>query len=94
MHSSITAHVVGDYLIDEATQTWGPNLEMFKWRLGNPDVKDRCVAGALPRRRCCFCSRVQAAGVLAPPPVPAAAAASCPSPLRRRPLPTAACTRA
>ncbi|PSC73520.1 endoplasmic reticulum oxidoreductin-1-like [Micractinium conductrix] len=41
MHSSITAHVVGDYLIDEATQTWGPNLEMFKWRLGNPDVKDR-----------------------------------------------------
>lgn len=41
MHSSITAHVVDDYLIDEATQTWGPNLEMFKWRLGNPDVKDR-----------------------------------------------------
>lgn len=41
MHSSISAHIVGDYLIDEATQTWGPNLEMFKWRLGNPDVKDR-----------------------------------------------------
>lgn len=42
MHSSITAHVVNDYLIDEATMTWGPNLEMFKWRLGNPAVKDRC----------------------------------------------------
>lgn len=41
MHSSITAHIVGDYLIDEATQTWGPNLEMFKWRLGNPAVSDR-----------------------------------------------------
>lgn len=41
MHSSITAHIVGDYLIDEATDTWGPNLEMFKWRLGNPQVKDR-----------------------------------------------------
>lgn len=41
MHSSITAHVVNDYLIDEATMTWGPNLEMFKWRLGNPAVKDR-----------------------------------------------------
>jgi hypothetical protein len=43
MHSSITAHIVGDYLIDEATLTWGPNLEMFNWRLGNPDVKDRWV---------------------------------------------------
>ena len=41
MHSSITAHIVGDYLIDEATLTWGPNLEMFKWRLGNPEVQDR-----------------------------------------------------
>ena len=45
MHSSITAHIVGDYLIDEATQTWGPNLEMFKWRLGNPAVKDRWGVG-------------------------------------------------
>ena len=27
---------------------WGPNLEMFKWRLGNPEVKDRrdgCLRG-------------------------------------------------
>lgn len=48
MHSSITAHVVNDYLIDEATMTWGPNLEMFKWRLGNPAVKDRCAGGNPP----------------------------------------------
>eukprot|EP00887_Chlorella_sp_A99_P007988 scaffold12.g7988.t1 len=41
MHSSITAHIVGDYLLDEAQGIWGPNLEMFKWRLGNPAVKDR-----------------------------------------------------
>lgn len=48
MHSSITAHVVNDYLIDEATQTWGPNLEMFKWRLGIPEVKDRCERTCVP----------------------------------------------
>ena len=41
LHSSISAHIVGDYLLDEATQTWGPNIEMFKARLGNPYVKDR-----------------------------------------------------
>lgn len=41
IHSSITAHIVSDYLIDEATRTWGPNLEMFEARLGNPDVKER-----------------------------------------------------
>lgn len=27
MHSSITAHICGDYLIDEATQTWGAFLD-------------------------------------------------------------------
>ena len=41
IHSSISAHIVKDYLIDEATRTWGPNLAMFQERLGNPDVKDR-----------------------------------------------------
>jgi ERO1-like protein alpha len=41
IHSSISAHIVSDYLIDEATRTWGPNLEMFEARLGNPDVKER-----------------------------------------------------
>lgn len=43
MHSSITAHIVGDYLLDEATNTWGPNMEMFKARLGNPWVRNRQV---------------------------------------------------
>ena len=41
LHSSISAHIVSDYLLDEATHTWGPNLPMFQARLGNPDVKDR-----------------------------------------------------
>jgi hypothetical protein len=41
MHSSITANIVGNYLLDEGTGTWGPNLEMFKARLGNPWVKNR-----------------------------------------------------
>lgn len=41
IHSSISAHIVKDYLIDEATGTWGPNLAMFQARLGNPDVKSR-----------------------------------------------------
>jgi hypothetical protein len=59
MHSSITAHVANDYLIDEATLTWGPNLEMFKWRLGNPQVKDRwapclvCVRWAVHAEQFC-----------------------------------------
>ncbi|KAG7674052.1 hypothetical protein Ndes2526B_g02467 [Nannochloris sp. 'desiccata'] len=39
MHSSITAHIAGDYLIDAEKGIWGPNLEMFKWRLGNPKVR-------------------------------------------------------
>lgn len=39
VHASISAHVAGDFLLDEATQTWGPNLEMFVARLGNPGVK-------------------------------------------------------
>lgn len=34
IHSSISAHIVKDYLIDEATRTWGPNLAMFQARLG------------------------------------------------------------
>jgi ERO1-like protein alpha len=41
IHSSISAHIVSDFLLDEATGTWGPNLPMFQARLGNPDVKDR-----------------------------------------------------
>lgn len=41
VHSSITAHIAADFLLDEATNTWGPNLELFRQRLGNPWVKDR-----------------------------------------------------
>ena len=38
----------------------GPNLEMFKWRLGNPAVKDRCASfawgpGCPARRECLLC---------------------------------------
>jgi ERO1-like protein alpha len=32
IHSSISAHIVKDYLLDEATRTWGPNLAMFQVR--------------------------------------------------------------
>ena len=39
MHSSITAHIAADYLIDAEKGIWGPNLELFKWRLGNPGVR-------------------------------------------------------
>ena len=28
-------------LLDEENEIWGPNLEMFKWTLGNPNVSDR-----------------------------------------------------
>jgi ERO1-like protein alpha len=41
MHTSVTAHIVGDYLLDEATGTWGRNYDMFKWRLGSPELRDR-----------------------------------------------------
>ena len=33
IHSSISAHIVKDYLIDEATGTWGPNMAMFQVRI-------------------------------------------------------------
>lgn len=39
MHSSITAHIAGDYLIDAEKGIWGPNMQMFKWRLGNPAAR-------------------------------------------------------
>ena len=41
MHASISAHIAGDYLINEMTQEWGPNLAVFEERLGNPGVKER-----------------------------------------------------
>ena len=39
MHSSITTHIAGDYLIDPEKGIWGPNLNMFKWRMGNPNAR-------------------------------------------------------
>ena len=41
MHASISAHLSHDYLMDEETDTWGPNLEEFTQRLGNIAVKER-----------------------------------------------------
>lgn len=41
LHASISAHLVADYLLDEATATWGPNLPEFVNRLGRPEFADR-----------------------------------------------------
>lgn len=41
MHSSITSHIVNEYLLDEAAGVWGPNLPAFQERLGNEAVKER-----------------------------------------------------
>ena len=41
MHSSISAHIANDYLLDRAAGRWGPNLGLFEERLGNPAVKER-----------------------------------------------------
>ena len=41
MHSSITSHIVNEYLLDEAAGVWGPNLPAFQDRLGNEAVKER-----------------------------------------------------
>jgi ERO1-like protein alpha len=41
LQSSISAHIAADYLLDEAKGEWGPNLELFRARLGNPGVRDR-----------------------------------------------------
>lgn len=35
MHSSISAHIAKEYLLDEARDVWGPNLPLFRDRLGN-----------------------------------------------------------
>ena len=41
MHSSITSHIVQEYLLDEASNAWGPNLALFRQRLGNEAVRER-----------------------------------------------------
>jgi ERO1-like protein alpha len=41
MHSSISAHIAKEYLLDEKSNTWGPNLALFQERLGNEAVRER-----------------------------------------------------
>lgn len=41
MHSSVTSHLVNDYLLDESAGIWGQNLPAFQERLGNEAVKSR-----------------------------------------------------
>ena len=41
MHSSITTHLVNEYLLDEPAGVWGQNLPAFEERLGNEEVKAR-----------------------------------------------------
>ena len=41
MHSSITSHLVNEYLLDESAGVWGQNLPAFQERLGNEHVKAR-----------------------------------------------------
>jgi len=41
MHTSITIHLVNEWLLDEDKGIWGPNLEEFDKRLGAPEHKDR-----------------------------------------------------
>ncbi len=41
MHSSISAHIAKEYLLDERGGRWGPNLALFQERLGNEGVRER-----------------------------------------------------
>ena len=41
MHSSITSHLVNEYLLDESAGVWGQNLPAFQERLGNEEAKAR-----------------------------------------------------
>ena len=36
VHASITSHIAGDYLMNEASREWGPNLALYAARLGGP----------------------------------------------------------
>ncbi len=64
MHSSITAHICGDYLIDEATQTWGAHFmsaavsmccSRLAWWPPSSHCIHLCCRGTLaaPAARCC-----------------------------------------
>ena len=41
MHSSISAHIADEYLLDEQAGMWGPNLALFQQRLGNQEASAR-----------------------------------------------------
>lgn len=41
MHTSISLHLVDQWLLDEAAGHWGPNMEEFERRLGRPEHKER-----------------------------------------------------
>jgi ERO1-like protein alpha len=41
MHTSISLHLVDQWLLDEAAGRWGPNMEEFERRLGRPEHKER-----------------------------------------------------
>ena len=41
MHSSISAHIADEYLLDEQAGLWGPNLALFQERLGNQEASAR-----------------------------------------------------
>lgn len=40
MHTSITAHICAEYLLDEHKQEWGPNYALFVERLGTTEAKE------------------------------------------------------
>ena len=57
MHSSISAHIAQEYLLDEARDVWGPNIALFRDRLGNTGANDYPPWALLPvpdRRRPCL----------------------------------------
>lgn len=41
MHSSISAHIADEYLLDEQAGVWGPDLALFQQRLGNREASAR-----------------------------------------------------
>lgn len=41
MHTSISAHLSNEWLLDEEAGIWGPNLEEFQRRLGTPEARSR-----------------------------------------------------
>ena len=41
MHASISAHIAGEYLLDEAQGIWGPSQEQFDARLAGPEASER-----------------------------------------------------